>query len=438
MSKSGWFGSRRRGPLHVAALWAATVLVQIADQLVFPPEDYVSAQVSSILHLSGGLLLASFIASAILGVRGAAWQLATTVMAANLIAAVFWFGAQFFIEQHSVWTWAVPLVIDTGFAVIVVRSIWLGFRTVTPPGRRIAAIGAVLVVASLPSLMNTLDGPFRALRALVEFRSPDVSEVDQTPYIDPEALWGAQPALIDQALARMGRDRHHPAQTYVVTVAAQGSQSLFAREAGGAARVLGGRFAASDRTLTLSNGAEDLSKRPLATNTNLRSLLRGVATRMDRKRDLIVIYLAAHGGREAYLSTDLPDYTELDSVSAASLRAALDAAGIERRVVIVSACFAGSWIKPLATDNSIVLTAAAADRTSFGCSDDRKLTYFGAAFLEGPLGSGVSLATAFSAMRATVARWEARDHLTPSDPQAYVGRNMQPVWTATASVGAAR
>jgi hypothetical protein len=438
MSKSGWFGSRRSGPLLVAALWAATALVQIADQLVFPPEDYVSAQVSSILHLSGGVLLASLVASAILGVRGAAWQLATAVMSANLIAAVVWFGAQFFIEQGSVSTWAVPLVIDAGFAVIIVRSVWLGFRSVATPGRRIAAIGVLLVVASLPSLMNTLDGSFRALRAVVEFRSPDASDVDQTPYIDPEALWGAQPALIDQALERVGRARPDRAQTYVVTVAAQGSQALFAREAGVAARVLANRFAARDRTLTLSNGADDLSKRPLATNTNLRSLLQGLATRIDRKRDLVVIYLAAHGGREAYLSTDLPDYTELDSVSAASLRAALDAAGIERRVVIVSACFAGSWIKPLATDNSIVVTAAAADRTSFGCSDDRKLTYFGEAFLEGPLGSGVSLATAFEATRATVARWEARDHLTPSKPQASVGRNMQSVWTVAAPPAAAK
>ncbi len=443
-SSSGWrrrhdraARASRRGPLHVAALWIATVLVHIADQVVFPPDDYVSAQVSSILHLSGGILLASLLASAILSLRGRTWAVATSIMTANLVAALAWFATQFLIGPEAASTWIAPLAIDIWLAFVVGRTIWVGSATVAPI-RRVAAIAAIYVVASLPPFMNMLNGPFRRLSAVANFHRTDSTETDRTPYIDPEALWGAQPALVEQALSTVARRTNEPGQTYVVAIAAQGSQTLFAREVAVAARVLSRRFIVSSRPLILSNGEVDLAKRPLATNTNLRALLRGLAEQIDRKRDLLVIYLAAHGGREAYLSTDLPDYTELDPVSAESVRAALDASGIDRRVVIVSACFAGSWIKPLATDNTIVVAAAAAHRTSFGCSDDRRLTYFGEAFLEGSSGSGISLASAFASTKVTVSRWEARDRLTPSNPQAFVGRNMKSVWSAAARDGAAK
>ena len=40
------------------------------------------------------------------------------------------------------------------------------------------------------------------------------------------------------------------------------------------------------------------------------------------------------------------------------LRAALDESGIRNRVIAVSACFSGGWIEPLATDSTLIMTAA--------------------------------------------------------------------------------
>jgi hypothetical protein len=102
-------------------------------------------------------------------------------------------------------------------------------------------------------------------------------------------------------------------------------------------------------------------------------------------------------------------------------------------VIIVSACYAGSWIKPLASDDTIIVAAARADRTSFGCSDERELTFFGEALLKGPLASGASLADGFRAAKRTVTRWEAEGDNPRSEPQAFVGKNMAAVWNAKRS-----
>ena len=106
----------------------------------------------------------------------------------------------------------------------------------------------------------------------------------------------------------------------------------------------------------------------------------------------------------------------------------LDSAGIKRRIIIISACFSGSWIPALASADSIVITAARHDRSSFGCDDRRRLTYFGEAFLEGPLAQGASLREAFETARIRLERWEAGEKYIPSKPQVSVGRNMQTVW----------
>ena len=55
-------------------------------------------------------------------------------------------------------------------------------------------------------------------------------------------------------------------------------------------------------------------------------------------------------------------------------------ANIRNRVVIVSACFSGAFIAPLANDNTIVMTAAAPDRSSFGCQPQNNWTFFGDAY----------------------------------------------------------
>jgi hypothetical protein len=88
---------------------------------------------------------------------------------------------------------------------------------------------------------------------------------------------------------------------------------------------------------------------------------------------------------------------------------------------LISACHAGSFIDALKDDGTIILTAAAAERTSFGCSDDSELTYFGEALYQSALPGAATLRDAFSQARELIGAREQAEGLEPSDPQAFFG-----------------
>jgi len=93
-------------------------------------------------------------------------------------------------------------------------------------------------------------------------------------------------------------------------------------------------------------------------------------------------------------------------------------------VVIMSGCFSGIYAEPpVPRDNRIVLTAAAADRTSFGCGAGNDFTYFDACLLGSldNLGVGMTWQDAISATRQCVAAREAEMHVVPSNPQSSIG-----------------
>jgi len=93
-------------------------------------------------------------------------------------------------------------------------------------------------------------------------------------------------------------------------------------------------------------------------------------------------------------------------------------------VVIMSGCFSGIYAQPPVTrDNRIVLTAAAADRTSFGCGAGNDYTYFDACLLGSldQLGVGMTWQDAITATRHCVAARETEMHVVPSNPQSFVG-----------------
>jgi Peptidase C13 family len=182
--------------------------------------------------------------------------------------------------------------------------------------------------------------------------------------------------------------------------------------------------------LLLSNGAVHHTRVPLANRDNLAATLGAIGERFDPARDLLVVYLTAHGGPDASLQTDLPDAFGLRSIDAQFLAESFEKARIGRRIVIVSACFSGTWIGPLASPDSIVLTASSATRTSFGCDDRRQYTVFGAALLEGSLRQGATWQQAFDQVQETIGEQEAQLGISRSLPMSSVGTRMETVWNA--------
>jgi hypothetical protein len=101
-----------------------------------------------------------------------------------------------------------------------------------------------------------------------------------------------------------------------------------------------------------------------------------------------------------------------------------NACGSKPAVIVMSACFSGAFVPFLQGPNRIVFTAARPDRTSFGCGNDLKYTFFDQCFLESLPKSGDFPGLA-QATTACVARREQREHIgPPSEPQLSIGSNV--------------
>ena len=110
---------------------------------------------------------------------------------------------------------------------------------------------------------------------------------------------------------------------------------------------------------------------------------------------------------------------------AVTLAELLAESGIRWRVIVVSACFSGAFVEPLADNHTIVITAASKNRTSFGCSDQRDLTYFGEAFYRDALPRSTQLRAAFEAAKQEIRRREKEEGVRASQPQGYFGPLME-------------
>ncbi len=250
-----------------------------------------------------------------------------------------------------------------------------------------------------------------------------VAPSDANP-ADAESILFEQPGRIDRALGAFKVDASAAPKAFFLGFAGVGDEKVFAQEIGLASRVLGERYAIDGRSLSLINDERDLDRAPIASVAGLRYALRGLGARMNRGRDVLFLSISSHGSKDpaiAVSNSQLPlnDLTEND------LAEALEDSGIKWRVIIISACYAGGFIDSLKNPQTIVIAAAAADRTSFGCSNDRDLTYFGEAFYRDALPDAHSLRDAFETAKAAIGVRERSERVTPSKPQAYFGAEME-------------
>jgi hypothetical protein len=293
------------------------------------------------------------------------------------------------------------------------------------PQRSTALLGVLFVAAfmwssdavdAIPDVWNPRDGSLSG-------------EAPEDVLADREAALFEQADRIDAALEPVQRDDTAAPQAFFLGFAGVGDQKVFAQEIGLASRVLGERFNIGDRHLSLINDQRDLGRAPLASVTGLNYALQGIAARMDTGKDVLFLSISSHGSQEPSIAVSNSGFP-FTSLTAGDLEAALRESGIQWRVILISACYAGGFIDALRTPKTIVITAAAKDRTSFGCSNDSDLTYFGEAFYRDALPGAKSLREAFEAAKKAIAAREQSEHETPSNPQAYFGAQIEAKLTA--------
>jgi hypothetical protein len=240
-----------------------------------------------------------------------------------------------------------------------------------------------------------------------------------------EQVWGRQPAMVDQALAKLRRGVPDNIDAYALVFGADGNEDVFRNEAEYVDQLLRQRFAMDGRSLSLINHPDTTDVTPLATLSNLRRALAGIAARMDRDEDVLFLFATTHGTEDHQLYVDL-DPLPLDWIAPQDLRAALDDAGITWRVLVVSACYSGGFIDALKSPTTLVVTAARSDRTSFGCGTDSEITYFGRAYFVDALNRTTDWIAAFEIAKELVLEREKAQDFEPSEPQIEIGALVGP------------
>lgn len=330
-----------------------------------------------------------------------------------------WMPAAF--ESSPVLAWGVYLLLwawDIAVSLRVASA--LGLRA-----PRLAVLAAGLLALNLASAWYFRD---RAWYAVPSDKEDDGPRLELS-----QEVFESQQALRDKALQALRPQRPGVVDVYGIVFAPYASEDVFLRESTMVSGVLRERFDAQDRVVQLVNNPATTSTFPWATTPNLQRAIDAVARTMDKEEDVLVVYLTSHGASNHVLSAEHWPL-RVPGLKPDELRQALDRAGIRHRVIAVSACYSGGWVEPLATDDSLVMTAADATHTSYGCGRKSPLTFFGRAVFDEQLRRTHSFEEAFAAAVPLIRQREIEGGKADgfSNPQIRIGARIRPVLTGLA------
>src|SRR5262249_11090777 len=155
---------------------------------------------------------------------------------------------------------------------------------------------------------------------------------------------------------------------YALGVAGWAELDVFTKEIDGAFAALGQILPIRDHTLRLINndsGAKSDAKSsaksrvksdaktvPLANRKNFAAAVQAIGRRMDKDEDVMLLVMSSHGtsGANGGFALQLPDRS-MQMLTPHELKSVLDDEGIKHRIVIVSACYSGKFVWPLANDD---------------------------------------------------------------------------------------
>jgi hypothetical protein len=386
--------------------WAMAATLGLLWALLWPREGQASSPFGGAANWLALWLVAALppgIVSQLLGIAQAAEQLppelAGSAAFAWASALVLW-----------LWTLAIALALGRHFGL---------------HGRRLVALAAGLVLVFGFTLWQFPERPWEAEQQ-AQAEEPAGIALSQESF-------ETQQAVFARALGALAPRRPGQANVYGLVFSPFAGEDVFRRESALVAELLAERFDASRRVLQLVNHADTLESLPWATPLNLKRAIAAIAERMDREHDLLVVYLTSHGARDFQLAAEHPPL-QVEALSPGELRVALDEAGIRHRVIAVSACYSGGWIGPLASETSLVMTAADADHTSYGCGRLSELTFFGRAVFGEQLRQTHSFEEAFAAAVPVIRQREAEAGKPDgfSKPQISVGEGIRPLLKALA------
>ena len=242
--------------------------------------------------------------------------------------------------------------------------------------------------------------------------------------MDAESLMYQQRDILDANLKSLQTGKNDKSDMFYVGFAGYAIQDVFFKEVTFAKNLFDTRFLTQGHSINLINHLSTRETIALANATNLAATLKYIGSLMDTEQDIIFLYLTSHGSKDHQLSV-LFWPLRLNNLTPEKLNTMLDEAGIKWRIVIVSSCYSGGFIEALENEHTLIATAAAADKKSFGCSNENDFTYFGEALFKDRLSSEYSIISALEHVQTDISEREARENLDASNPQLVIGASIQ-------------
>ncbi len=264
-----------------------------------------------------------------------------------------------------------------------------------------------------------LDGVERVLGRwetglLVEVVEGDIN-VSQPKDVVEQALY-RQRELLDEQIKQLLPNDPNKKDMYFLGVAGDGTQGVFRREVEFAKAYFDEHFQTKGRSLLLVNSRKIFDDYPLATLFSIEQTLKAISQKMDVENDILFLYLTSHGSPDHEFSLS-QHAISLNNLPAKKLGEILNALPVKWKVVVVSACYSGGFIPEIKDKNTLVIASSAKDRTSFGCNDRAKMTYFGQAFFKEALPQAESFEEAFAIAQKAIEEREELEGYKQSNPK---------------------
>lgn len=378
-----------------------------ANGSVFNEQGLVSYLIWPMIILLGGIILARRAGNqALVFVPVILWLVADT-LSALLQSLVQFFGSYGWLPS---WSYSfLPILFLVLFLWQTLALLWIFFRRLRISWweRIIVLVGAVALLTIWQR--NVADQPI-------------FKQIPVEPVLEEAALY-EQPRLLQQALDRIDPSIPGKSDWYFMGVAGFSDQNVFRSEINKVRELFDVRFGTSGHSLALINNNYTWLDEPIATKTSILRGLKTIGQQMNADEDVLFLTLSSHGDENVIQLANPP--LAMDNLDATWLREALDASGIRWRVIVVSACYSGSFIDELASPTTVIITASAADKMSFGCTNSAEMTYFGQAFFAESLRENTSFSDAFKDAAYRVQERELYMGFEPSEPQMVIGSLME-------------
>ena len=430
LRSSAFWAPRRALPNAATPLWL--VILALLDLIAVVAGGYLAAPPGSTFEAAGlpsagaGLLVILLIAALFSRLFLVATRLVDVIGVAFgtlLVIDTVWLLLQFWpaaIDQiDAEWSASLPLSGVMAPWIGVAIGMFLGAQTRTT-WRAFLVTFCVVFAIGIPTAMLDRGAPV--------WLAPEAQEAsaDEAPgetlHLDETLLYGESDRLA-ATLDHLAPRTAGRVNVYFIGFAGNGEQMVFSREVSYVKDLFERRFAGAGHSIVLMNNLSTPGQVPLATATSLQQALSAVGQRISAD-DVVVLFLSSHGSRQSGVNVDLPPF-EFEDIDPDMLAAMFKQANIRQKVVIVSACFAGIFVPVLADPDTLVITAADATHTSFGCSNEADFTYFGNAYFHDALVATNSFEAAFNTALPLIRKRESEQGFEHSNPQLAMGANIK-------------